>query len=151
MSDNAKTGVGFMSIVMVALALCLTIFATQGFMTSRTNRQISEKRCEYLKQYYEADGEAVKLYEQIRAICLDVTASTIDKRMQLTGMENIKSVADNNGKLIICYNVGINDSMDLQVEIENDEINGTVNINKWSVISGEDEEEQGLKLWDGTI
>ena len=111
-------GVGTSSLLMILIVLCMTILATLSYLNVRNNTKLYNEKEKMIKEYYQADGNAIKIYANIDKILYDsyINASNT------TYFAECQSVLIENGYNleadVISYEVVINDSHTLIVKLQ---------------------------------
>jgi len=110
-------GVGTSSLLMIMIVLCMTILATLSYLNVKNNTELYNEKERMIKEYYQADENAIKIYANIDKILYDsyINASNT------TYFTECQSALSANGYSleadVIAYEVIINDSHTLMVKL----------------------------------
>lgn len=147
-------GVGYVSVMIIFVTVCLTLFAVLSLRAASSNDAFNERSGEYLKLYYAADNEAKQILAE-----LDKSAKTaaggnfFQDDFEMTSVEGFGEIEIKRirGGCTAKYTVKIDERRELIVEIMFF-TDGSHEIKRWqsNVISMDFDESQG-NLWDGTF
>jgi Na+-transporting methylmalonyl-CoA/oxaloacetate decarboxylase gamma subunit len=164
MNDNKNThtasGIGVVTLFVVLLILCLTVFSVLAFASANADMRLSEKNSEMVKAYYAADNAAA-------LISADVTsfwkpgASKPDARAVAELKAGIASYegadvtyadvrdSDDGRGLVVSYGVFMDAVLTLEVELSLPR-GGACEVLSWRVMAEEpDSGEDFLPVWEG--
>lgn len=152
MNRSAKIGVGMTSIIMIVVSFCLTFFAVQGVIIANQNKIVCDKRSEYIKEYYEADSKATKVYAGIIEEINNPFTDNVSLINSIQGIDEDIIVKKETDGLLIEYNVEVNDLTDLFIQIKYNEKENNYSINNWETVShGTQTYNDKLDLWNGSF
>jgi len=122
MNNNKKTTIGFgmgtSSLLMILIVLCMTILATLSFLNVKNNTELYNEKERMIKEYYQADRDAIKIYAKIDEILYDSYINTT----VTTYFTDCQNTLIDMGYLIdadvITYEVIVNDSHTLIVKLQ---------------------------------
>ena len=64
-SRGRGLGVGYLSVMIIFAAVCLTVFAVLSYRAASSNDAINERSGDFLRRYYEADSKAKEILAQL--------------------------------------------------------------------------------------
>lgn len=149
MSNKNSTGVsvGSISLLVIFLVLCMSIFAVLSLTTAKAELRLSEKSAQAIKDYYAADLICMERIQRLQDL-LDQGAGSsgiVAETMVFGGTAAIRD-----GIVHIEFSQPIMDGQDLRVELA--VANGNVSIVGWkSVDVGPWEPDYSLNVWEGNL
>lgn len=143
----AGIGVGYLSVMMIFVTLCLTMLAALSCSTAENQRRYSEKSAEYTKAYYAADLAAKRVLTEVDGIVSGYGDYTDFMLLaELDGMENI-GYQNIPGGIAISWKTPVNATQSLSCEVEYTAKGRK--ITAWSTVSSADTVEKPLNVWSG--
>lgn len=146
----AGIGSGYLSIMMIFVALCLTMLAALSYSTAAGENRYSQKSAEYTKAYYAADLEAKRTLAAVDNIMAQNTL-LFDSFEVLQEIENIGGVTGRQavGYASASWYTPINQSQSIFCEVEY--TSSGRKITAWRTVSSSEreEEKQPLDVWLG--
>lgn len=115
------TNIGTISLMMVFIILCMVTLAALSLSSAAANSHYGQKISEHTQEYYAASNEAEEILADI-----DSALAKAYKKTQYSGeyyLEAAKQLPDSveamfeNGRLVITYQVPINDTQALEVSL----------------------------------
>jgi hypothetical protein len=164
MNDNknmhSASGIGVVTLFVVLLILCLTVFAVLTFASANADLRLSEKNVEMVETYYEADNAATRISAEVsafwkqgapkpgaRAIAALEEQIAAYERAEVT-YATVSGDADGGG-LLVSYGVFVDTLLTLEVELSLPR-GGVCEILSWRVMADEPSfEEEMLPVWEG--
>lgn len=135
----APPALGGSSLLVVFAVLALTVFALLSLSTVRANVRLGDAAAEAVTGYYAADVQAQEILARLR------TGETAPDGVELA---TIFVHYDDHSATIYEYSVPISDTQELQVAVELDGSDYTVQ--RWQTVAvGEWEFDDSLNIWDG--
>jgi hypothetical protein len=160
MNDNknmhSTSGIGVVTLFVVLLILCLTVFAVLTFASANADLRLSEKNAEMVEAYYAADNTATLISEDISAFWKQGAPKPNDDACRVLaeeirsreGIAEITYVSDDRG-LTVSYGVFVDTLLTLDVELSLPR-GGVCEILSWRVMADEPSfEEEMLPVWEG--
>lgn len=159
MKKKFSIGTGVPSILMIFVVLALTTFAVLSFTSARADYKLTEKNCNYIMDYYEADKEAQTIIASVDAVIAENNRVTGDYDFAGAIRALSKDIAidtDSDGRIILKYKVAVNDKQNLDVwlRVNSENSEGRYTIAKYSVSqqffdSGIEFEDESAGWWQG--
>lgn len=159
--------IGFSSIVMVFIMICLVTFATLSVLTAHSDYRLSQKMADKTDAYYQADATAREMLELIDTKLYDiyVLSSNVDAFYEMIstsdftantpdGVTNITTTATEEST-VISYEVPVSEVQTLYVSLKiNYPLSGSEcfsTITRWQTVTDNapDEEDEYLNLYTG--
>jgi hypothetical protein len=160
MSDNknmhSTSGIGVVTLFVVLLILCLTVFAVLTFASANADLRLSEKNAEMVEAYYIADNMATLVSEDVSAFWrqgapkpdMNALGALVEKIQSREGIEKITYASDNRG-ITVSYGVFVDTLLTLEVELSLPR-GGVCEVLSWRVMADEPSfEEEMLPVWEG--
>ena len=147
MSNKNTTGVsvGSVSLLVIFLVLCMSIFAVLSLTTARSELRLAEKSAQAVAGYYQADLACMEKMERLQEM-LDQGAVTSDLIREAESFGGAARLV--NGALRIEYAQQIMPGQELQAVFAAE--NGKVSILSWRAIDvGPWEPDFTLNVWGG--
>lgn len=127
---DTPAAVGGISLLVIFIVLCLTVFALLSLSSAQADGRLSTASAEAVRAYYAADCEAEEILAQLRQ-------GNIPEGVAVSGNR-------------YCYECAVTDTQKLVVEAEI--TGGDYRILRWQTESTLLwQEDDGLQLWDGTL
>lgn len=146
MSEEQKPlgmNVGSASIIMVFAVLCLTVFSVLALVTANQEWQLAQKSAIAVTNYYAADTEAEQRYLSIA----ELWRSNPDPASLME--QDVTVTADDNGRLLLQYNIAIDGQQQLSVTLRPD-ANGQLTVSQWQVTATQEwTYDDTIPVWDG--
>lgn len=143
----AGAGVGYLSVMMIFVTLCLTMLAALSCSTAENQRRYSEKSAEYTREYYAADLAAKRVLAEVRDVVSEYGDYTDFMLLaELDGMEAIEYGSVRDG-LTVNWKTPVNTSQSIYCEVKFS--GGNYKILSWQTVSAADTTEKPLNVWDG--
>lgn len=143
MTDKEKNfsppATGGASLLTVFAVLCLTVFALLSLSTVRADQRLSEASARAVEEYYAADCKAQEILARLRYG--ELPANVEIETSVVHDPDRVEQIC--------CYTVPINDTRELQVEVEVRSTNDYTVLRWQAVNMGEWEIEDDLHLWGG--
>ncbi|MCR5609732.1 MAG: hypothetical protein K6G26_11795 [Lachnospiraceae bacterium] len=146
-------GIGLSSVIMIFVVLCLTTLAVLAYFCGKADTRLTSKKAEYSISYQKSDLKAREVLSEVDGVLLELAKNekSLDEFDSLyEGEVEVLRESDT-----ITYNVKINDSIDLFVNLQVNEKDGLVNkekryaIKQWKTVNkGYDLSDENLDLWD---
>lgn len=143
----AGIGVGYLSIMMIFVVLCLTMLAALSYSTASNENKYSEKSAAYTKAYYTADLEAKRTLAEVDGIVSgygDYTDFMLTA--ELDGIENIEYESVFGG-IEVSWSTPINQSQSIFSRVRFS--GGSFEIISWQTGSVTETEKKPLGVWLG--
>lgn len=143
----AGIGVGYLSVMMIFVTLCLTMLAVLSCSTAENQRSYSRKSAEYTKAYYAADLEAKRTLASVDGVLSGYGDYTDFMLLaELDGMENIgyESVP---GGIVISWKTPVNGTQSILCEVKYTPKGRK--ITAWHTVSSNEPKEKPLNVWSG--
>jgi hypothetical protein len=164
MKDNknlhSASGIGVVTLFVVVLILCLTVFSVLTFASANADMRLSAKNSEMVKAYYAADNAAVRISADVTAFWKPGAAKP-GARAIAALEEKIAACADaeitfadvrdaGEGKgLLVSYGVFVDTLLTLEVTLSLPQA-GVCEVVGWRVMADEPTlEEDMLPVWEG--
>lgn len=143
----AGIGVGYLSIMMIFVVLCLTMLAALSYSTASNENKYSQKSADYTKAYYAADLEAKRTLAAVCGIVSEYGDYTDFMLLaELQGMDNIEYSNIMNG-IEINWITPINQSQSILSCVRFSE--GGFEIISWRTGLSCEQEAKMLNVWSG--
>lgn len=143
----AGIGVGYLSIMMIFVVLCLTMLAALSYSTASGENKYSEKSAEYTKAYYAADLEAKRTLAAVDGVVSGYGDYTDFMLLsELDGMENIEYENVFDG-IEVSWSTPINQSQSIFSRVRFS--GGGFEIISWRTGSVAETESKPLGVWLG--
>ena len=134
-----KISIGIVSMTVILCVLCLTVFSVLTLSTALSERKLSEKRAEAVKEYYQAEVFAAEL---VNGLMTSADAVAFAE-------ENHIKVRTEGEPQIFYFGWPIDEGQELSVELLLDD---TWEIIRWQVVSTADwTPDESLRVWDGEM
>lgn len=143
--DRKQSGgmnIGTSSILVTFVLLCLVTFSALSYMSARSDYKLSEQTAQRTAEYYDANRMAEIYMANIQEMLEKHAASCGNEDEYLSGIDKVFGENENiiiesaDGKVLINYNVRINDAQNLDVVLSAhypDEADETLfHIDRWS-------------------
>ena len=104
-----------LSIVMVLILLCLTVFGVLSLASAQAERTLSEKNAEHLTQYALCDAEAQRMLAEVHA-----AAASIDQPRKLPALLDAMAYSCtvlDNGQVAVRYETARQGQLSITVEL----------------------------------
>ena len=159
--------IGFSSIVMVFIMICLVTFATLSVLTAHSDYRLSQKMAKKTENYYLADSTARRMAENVDYTLYELytLASSVENFYELvasadfitTAPEEIRDIAleTDTDSAVLSYAVPISEVQTLHVSLKiNYPLSGSEcfsTITRWQSVTNNapDESEEYLNLYTG--
>jgi Na+-transporting methylmalonyl-CoA/oxaloacetate decarboxylase gamma subunit len=163
MNDNknlhSASGIGVVTLFVVLLILCLTVFSVLAFASANADFRLSEKNSEMVKAYYAADNVAALISADVSAFWKSGTAkpgaraiSELESAIFAYDAGIIYAYVEDSGEdagLSVSYGVFVDTLLTLEVELSLPR-GGVCEVLSWRVMADEpDFEELPLPVWEG--
>ena len=143
--NTAGVSVGSVSLLVIFLVLCMSIFSVLSLTTAKTELRLAEKSAQAVAGYYRADLACMETMERLQE-ALDQGAATTELIRQAEALGGSARLV--NGALRIEYAQQIMPGQELQAVFATQ--NGKVSILSWRAIDvGPWEPDFTLNLWGG--
>lgn len=143
----AGIGVGYLSVMMIFVVLCLTMLAALSYSTAANENRYSEKSAEYTKAYYSADLEAKRTLAEVNGVVSGYgDYSDFMLTAELDGMENIEYESVPGG-IEVSWSTPINQSQRIFSRVRFS--GGSFEIISWRTGSVAETENKPLGVWLG--
>jgi hypothetical protein len=164
MNDNknlhSASGIGVVTLFVVLLILCLTVFSVLAFASANADLRLSEKNSEMVEAYYAADNAAALISADVSAFWKPgaqkpgarAAAELESSIAAYDGAEiTYANVYDRGGDagLVVSYGIFVDTLLTLEVELSLPR-GGVCEVLSWRVMADEpDFEELPLPVWEG--
>jgi len=166
-NKSSFINIGFSSIVMVFIMICLVTFATLSVLTAHSDYRLSQKMADKTTAYYKADAIAREMVEQLdnQLFAIHLEASSSDYFYEAVAAtdfsanapSDIHNIALTNldDDIILSYEVPISDvqalHVSLQIQFPIAESEGFTTITRWQTVTenAPDESDEYLNLYTG--
>jgi hypothetical protein len=163
MKDNknlhSASGIGVVTLFVVLLTLCLTVFSVLTFASAGADMRLSEKNSEMVKAYYAADNAAMRISAVVtafwksgapkpgaRAIAELEEKIAVHEEAEITYVA-VEDAGDEG--LLVSYGVFVDALLTLEVTLSLPRA-GICEVLSWRVMADEpDFEEEMLPVWEG--
>lgn len=142
-------GVGYVSVMVIFVTVCLTLFAVLSLHAAGSNDAFNERSGEYLKQYYAADSKALDILAQLDEFAQESRGGFFADAFEASAGEIGVFVTPVKGGCRATYSVKINDRQELICEAIFRE-DGGFEKTRWQSVTAYSDDEPGLNVWDGT-
>jgi hypothetical protein len=157
---HSASGIGVVTLFVVLLILCLTVFSVLAFASANADLRLSEKNSEMVEAYYAADNAATLISADVTAFWktgapkpgeraaaqLEAGIAAYDDA-EIT-YAYVEDLGDNRG-LLVSYGVFVDTLLTLEVELSLPR-GGVCDVLSWRVMADEPEfEEDMLPVWEG--
>lgn len=144
-------GVGYVSVMVIFVTVCLTLFAVLSLHAAGSNDAFNERSGEYLRQYYAADAKALETLAQLESSARTAAKDVFfQESFELSAEELGASVTPVKGGCKARYTVRINDRQELLCEVVFME-SGGFKKTRWQSVSVNSDDDSHLNVWDGTF
>ncbi|MDR2771744.1 MAG: hypothetical protein LBB57_06875 [Clostridiales Family XIII bacterium] len=157
---HSASGIGVVTLFVVLLILCLTVFAVLTFASANADMRLSAKNSEMVKAYYAADNAATEISADVAAFWQagdpkpEQRART-QLQERITAYEgaeipyaDVEESPDGAG-LIVSYGVFVDSLLTLEVTLSLPR-GGVYEVLRWRVMAEEPSfEEDMLPVWEG--
>lgn len=143
-------GVGYVSVMIIFVTVCLTLFAVLSLSAAESNDAFNERSGEYLKHYYAADSKALEILAQLDGAAKNAEEGLLGDTLEAFAEENGGEVSPVKGGCRVKYSVKINDRQALMCEVVFKE-NGGFKKTRWQSVAVSDDDDSHLNVWDGTF
>lgn len=131
------TVTGAVSLVMIFVVLCMTVFAVLTLSTAVGESRLAQATAEHIQAYYEADARATAIAAQIAASPM---VSEID------GVPVAYSASEEGTHAAFSVPAGDNQELDIELLLQTP----SYAILKWELVySGDWQADQSIAVWDG--
>lgn len=144
-------GVGYVSIMVIFVTVCLTLFAVLSLSAAGSNDSFNKRSGEYLREYYAADAKALDILAQLD--CSAKTAAQGDfflDELEFSAQELGVSITPLKGGCRAKYSVKINERQQLMCEIDFTE-DGGFEKKRWQSVAAYSDDDSHLNVWDGNF
>ena len=166
-NKSSFINIGFSSIVMVFIMICLVTFATLSVLTAHSDYRLSQKMAEKTNAYYKADATARKMAENVDHTLYELylLASSADNFYELVAVADFVTEAPEEiidisldtdiENAIISYAVPISEVQTLHISLKiNYPVSGSEcfsTITRWQTVTDNapDESDEYLDLYTG--
>ncbi|MDR2133414.1 MAG: hypothetical protein LBP30_08790 [Clostridiales Family XIII bacterium] len=159
-NSHSASGLGVVTLFVVLLILCLTVFSVLTFASANADMRLSAKNSEMVKAYYEADGAAARVSADVtafwkpgapkpdaRAIAALEEKIAAREEAEITRAA-VRDAGDGRG-LIVSYGVRMDALLTLEVTLSLPRA-GECEVLSWRVMAAEPGfEEETLPVWEG--
>lgn len=141
-------GVGYVSVMVIFVTVCLTLFAALSLRAASANDAFNERSGDFLKQYYSADSKAKRILAELDASAAAAVGEFFEDEFELIDIEGVE-IKRVKGGCSASYSVKIDERRTLMCEAVFSQ-DGSYEITRWrsSVNSAEFDNSQG-DLWNG--
>jgi hypothetical protein len=157
---HSASGIGVVTLFVVLLILCLTVFSVLAFASANADLRLSEKNSEMVESYYAADNAATLISADVsafwksgapkpgaRAVAELESAIAAYDDAEIT-YAHVYDSGDGAG-LVVSYGVFVDTLLTLEVELSLPR-GGVCEVLSWRVMADEpDFEELPLPVWEG--
>lgn len=152
-NNSYHMNIGGASILLVLAIFALTVFAILSLRASYHEMKMAEKNRDAVQAYYEADSIAEEYYMEItQTLAME---ESLENQQLLEKLRCIDNIYIDDNTQILTYSVGVNDHMDLQVQLKLPDSNkGLVKIHSWKMITSLQDDYSNTdaeEVWDGII
>ena len=142
-------GVGYVSVMVIFVTVCLTLFAVLSLHAAGSNDAFNERSGEYLREYYAADVKALEVLAQLDSSAKAAAEDGFfQESFELSAGEFGASVTLVRGGCKARYTVKINDRQELLCEVVFME-SGGFEKTRWQSVSVNTDDDSHLNVWDG--
>lgn len=147
---SSGLGVGYVSVMIIFVIICLTIFAVFSFRAANSNDVFNERSGEYLRQYYAADIEAKEILAKLDEAAFNARSSdTFDSGFSSAAADMEVELSKTPVGYLAEYTVEINDRQYISVAVSFYSDRGC-EINRWQNVSiPNDASDQHINVWQG--
>lgn len=141
-------GVGYVSVMVIFVTVCLTLFAALSLRAASANDAFNERSGDFLKQYYAADSEAKRILAELDASADAAAGEFFEDEFEFVEIEGVE-IKRVKGGCSASYTVKIDERRMLLCEVLFSR-DGSYEITRWrsSLNSAEFDNSQG-NLWNG--
>ncbi len=143
-------GVGYVSVMVIFVTVCLTLFAALSLSAAGSNDAFNERSGEYLRQYYAADAKAQEMLARLDGAAQNAEEGLLGDVLEAFAEENGGEVSPVRGGCRVKYSVKINDRQELMCEVVFTE-NGGFEKTRWQSVLVNDDDNSHLNVWDGNF
>jgi hypothetical protein len=164
MNDNknlhSASGIGVVTLFVVLLILCLTVFAVLAFASANADYRLSDKNSKMVEAYYAADNAATLISADVSAFwkpgaqkpnanAISALESAIAAYDDAEITYAYVSDSGDDAGLVVSYGIFVDTLLTLEVELSLPR-GGVCEVLRWSVMADEpDFEELPLPVWEG--
>jgi hypothetical protein len=164
MKDNknlhSASGIGVVTLFVVLLILCLTVFSVLTFASANADLRLSEKNSEMVKAYYAADNAAARISADVTAFWPPDTvrpsaraAAALGERIAAYEDAEILYAAveraEDGRSFLVSYGVFVDTLLTLEVTLSLPRA-GVCEVLSWRVMADEPGFDEGLlPVWEG--
>lgn len=147
---SSGIGVGYVSVMIIFVVICLTIFAVFSFRAANSNDVFNERSGEYLREYYAADIEAKEILARLDEAAFNArSANAFDRDFRSAAEEMNVNLSMMQGGFTADYTVDINDRQYISVSV-NFFSDKEYEITRWQNVSRSSEySDQHINVWQG--
>lgn len=144
-------GVGYVSIMVIFVTVCLTLFAVLSLSAAGSNDAFNKRSGEYLREYYAADAKAVDILAQLDSSAKAAAQSGffLDD-FELSAEELGADIVPVKGGCRAKYSVKINERQQLMCEVVFTE-DGGFEKTRWQSVAAYSDDDSHLNVWDGNF
>lgn len=144
-------GVGYVSVMVIFVTVCLTLFAVLSLRAASSNDAFNERSGEYLKLYYSADSKANRILAELDSAAKSAAESGLfEDQFEMTDIDGV-DIRRVRGGCEASFSVKIDERRELLAEVVflSD---GSYKINRWqSSTAAVYPDSSNESLWDGTF
>jgi hypothetical protein len=153
---HSVSGLGAVTLFVVLLILCLTVFSVLAFASANADRRLSEKNSEMVKAYYSADSTAALISADVTSFWKageakpgGRAAAELEAGIASYAGTVYADVHDSGDGLTVSYGVFVDTLLTLEVELSLPD-GGVCEVLSWRVMADEtDFGEDTLPVWEG--
>ena len=142
MENKSGTGglnVGGSSILVIFVLLCLTTFATLTMVSASADYRLTQRAVQASENYYAADNRAEEIFAQVGEVArgsksVPAPWDYINDALGGIGQDITYATNSQNGG-VVSYNVPIDDTQAIAVQLIVEYSSGSCVVNQWKVVS----------------
>lgn len=136
--------VGLLTLLVIFVVLCLSIFAALSLKTARYHLTLAQRSAQAVTDYYAADSTCTKLSNQLYTLWQQGGS---DQALAAVIAPSGGTAQRQDGVLVLDWTCPIDDSRTLRVEVAAGE---TYTVRQWSIVSAGDwNADDSLPVWGG--
>lgn len=153
MDNKRGMGTGYVTIMLIFVLLCLTVFAVLGFQAAYANERLSARAMEYTQQFYAADSRAKQLLAELDGCAAEAAGSPFfaqDMALGASGEVTLTPCAEGARAEYSCE---INERQRICVSVTffSEPDGARFRIDRWQTAAQDSEGEASLGVWDGSF
>jgi len=150
-------GTGYVSLIMLFVAICLTALAALSFSAAGMNESLRDRSRDNMAAYYEADSKANRILMKVDEAAYEAAESGLFVNFEMSAAQigEITVAQQPSGDYAVSWSCTVTDKLDLvcEVTVHKQPPDGRrYTVTKWETApAGTASADVPLNVWDGTF